>query len=91
MRTPLLAFARHRLAQTNNRTKKAIPFRCRFFCVFSVWNAEPLVWFACAAGGLPQTAPEGLVPLDSRPSPAGGIGNRVQSDEKIEYTEASLY
>jgi len=33
MRTPLLAFARHRLAQTNNRTKKAIPFRCRFFAL----------------------------------------------------------
>jgi len=28
--------------------------------------------FAYAAGGLTQTAPEGLVPLDSLPSPAGG-------------------
>ncbi len=27
---------------------------------------------ACAASGLAQTAPEGLVPLDSHPSPAGG-------------------
>ncbi len=33
MCTPLPAFARHRLAQTNNRTKKAIPFRCRFFAL----------------------------------------------------------
>ena len=32
---------------------------------------------ACAAGGLTQTAPEGLVPLDSRPSPAGGTGGFV--------------
>ena len=33
---------------------------------------ENTVLFACAAGGLPQTAPEGLVPLDSLSSPAGG-------------------
>ena len=33
---------------------------------------ENAVLFACAAGGLPQTAPEGLVPLDSLSSPAGG-------------------
>ena len=31
-----------------------------------------VVLSACAAGGLAQTAPEGLVPLDSLPSPAGG-------------------
>jgi len=30
---------------------------------------------AYAAGGLPQTAPEGRVPLDSLPSPAGGTGD----------------
>ena len=33
---------------------------------------EIAVLSACAAGGLPQTAPEGLVPLDSHSSPAGG-------------------
>ena len=33
---------------------------------------ENTVLFACAAGGLAQTAPEGLVPLDSLSSPAGG-------------------
>ena len=35
------------------------------------------VSLAYAAGGLPQTAPEGLVPLDSLPSPAGGTGEFV--------------
>ena len=35
-------------------------------------RAGAIVSFACAAGGLAQTAPEGLVPLDSLPSPAGG-------------------
>ncbi len=30
--------------------------------------------FACAAGGPTRTAPEGLIPLDSRLSPAGGTG-----------------
>ena len=37
-------------------------------------RAGAIVSFACAAGGLAQTAPEGLVPLDSRSSPAGGTG-----------------
>ena len=72
MRTSLPASARLRLAQTNNRTKKRYRSGVAFFCAFSVWNAVPLVWFACAAGGPARTAPEGLVPLDTRPSPAGG-------------------
>jgi len=38
---------------------------------------------ACAAGGLAQTAPEGLVPLDTHSSPAGGDEGGRQTVQHI--------
>ncbi len=43
----------------------------------AVLMLEITVLSAYAAGGLPQTAPEGLVPLDSLSSPAGGTKGRL--------------
>ena len=43
------------------------------------------VRFACAASGPTRTAPEGLVPLDSHPSPAGGTGVLWSQCEMILY------
>ena len=43
---------------------------------------------AYAAGGLPQTAPEGLVPLDSHSPPAGGTEGQLVS---IKIAASSAY
>ncbi len=44
--------------------------------------------FAYAAGGPTRTAPEGFIPLDSHPSPAGGTGG-ICCDYKSRYPFAS--
>ena len=43
----------------------------------SAASAAGLFALSCADGGPTRTAPEGRVPLDSHPSPAGGTGEGV--------------
>ena len=52
----------------------SFPMRGSLFISRPVVSAGYPRFPACAADGPARTAPEGLVPLDTLPSPAGGTG-----------------